>query len=84
LFGVSSLQDFERQLFYAASSKVTKIMHQGVGLASSLFSGAISVGSGGLFSGSADIGKAVESTLDQVTKSTISPQVRQCPHLVGD
>jgi len=69
LFGVSSLQDFERQLFYAASSKATKIMHQGVGFASSLFSGAISVGSGGIFSGSADIGKAVESTLGQVTKA---------------
>ncbi|XYK80305.1 MAG: P-loop NTPase fold protein [Labrenzia sp.] len=69
LFGVSSLQDFERQLFYAASSKATKIMHQGVGFASSLFSGAISVGSGGVFSGSADIGKAVESTLIQVTKA---------------
>ncbi|SFL59051.1 KAP family P-loop domain-containing protein [Loktanella salsilacus] len=69
LFGVSSLQDFERQLFYAASSKAIKIMHQGVGFASSLFSGAISVGSGGVFSGSADIGKAVESTLGQVTKA---------------
>jgi hypothetical protein len=69
LFGVGSLQDFERQLFYAASSKATKIMHQGVGFASSLFSGAISVGSGGMFSGSADIGKAVESTLGQVTKA---------------
>jgi|GEM_PF-1502379 len=69
LFGVSSLQDFERQLFYAASSKAMKFMHQGVGFASSLFSGAISVGSGGMFSGSADIGKAVESTLGQVTKA---------------
>ncbi|MCR8827624.1 KAP family NTPase [Pseudosulfitobacter koreensis] len=69
LFGVSSLQDFERQLFYAASSKAVKIMHQGLGFASSLFSGAISVGSGGVFSGSADIGKAVESTLGQVTKA---------------
>jgi len=69
LFGVNSLQDFERQLFYAASSKAIKIMHQGVGFASSLFSGAISVGHGGMFSGSADIGKAVESTLSQVTKA---------------
>ncbi|QQA44314.1 P-loop NTPase fold protein [Pelagovum pacificum] len=69
LFGVGSMQDFERQLFYAASSKATKFIHQGVGFASSLFSGAISVGSGGIFSGSADIGKAVESTLGQVTKA---------------
>jgi hypothetical protein len=69
LFGVNSLQDFERQLFYAASTKAIKIMHQGVGFASSLFSGAISVGSGGMFSGSADISKAVESTLGQVTKA---------------
>lgn len=70
LFGVSNLQDFERQLFYAASSKAIKIMHQGVGFASSLFSGAISVGSGGVFSGSVDIGRAVDSTLSQVTKAS--------------
>ncbi|SLN09980.1 KAP family P-loop domain protein [Roseivivax jejudonensis] len=69
LFGISNLQDFERQLFYAGSSNAIRIMHQGVGFASSLFSGAISIGSGGMFSGSADIGKAVESTLGQVTKA---------------
>lgn len=68
LFGIASIQDFERQLFYAASSTTAKIIFQGVGLASSVLSGGLSFATGGFFRGSADLGKVVESATAQVEK----------------
>lgn len=68
LFGIASIQDFERQLFYAASSTTAKIVYQGVGLASSVLSGGLSFASGGIFSGSANLGKVVASATAQVEK----------------
>lgn len=70
LFGITSIQEFERQLFYAAASTTTRLVHQGAGLVGSVLSGAITVGSGGLFSGSADLGKVIEKTATLVENTS--------------
>ena len=68
LFGLGSASDFERELYYASLSKARKLLHQGAGMAASVFSGTISVGLGGWFSGGADLSSLAEKTAAQLDK----------------
>jgi hypothetical protein len=69
VFGIANIQSLETSLFYASASTVTKTLHKGVGLAGSIFSGALTFGTGGILGGTANLNKVVDAATAQLEKS---------------
>ena len=69
VFGVADIQSLEVSIFYASASKLTKMFHKGAGLAGSIFSGALTFGSGGLLGGAANLNKVVDAATSQLERS---------------
>lgn len=69
LFGINSVRDFESQLSLAAMTKTEKLVRQGLGFASSLISGSLSLQNDGL-NGSVDLNKAMDKILEVTNKTT--------------
>lgn len=69
VFGIANIQSLETSLFYASASTVTKTLHKGVGLAGSIFSGALTLGTGGILGGTANLNKVVDAATAQLEKS---------------
>ncbi|WGT50401.1 P-loop NTPase fold protein [Thioclava nitratireducens] len=69
VFGIADIQSLETSLFYASASKVTKTLHKGVGLAGSIFSGALTLGTGGILGGTANLNKVVDAATSQLEQS---------------
>ena len=69
VFGIADIQSLETSLFYASASAATKILHKGVGLAGSVFSGALTFGAGGILGGTANLNKVVDAAKAQLEKS---------------
>lgn len=69
VFGIVNAQSLETSLFYASAGTVAKTLHKGVGLAGSIFSGALTLGTGGILGGTANLNKVVEAAGAQLEKS---------------
>ncbi|MCB5411656.1 P-loop NTPase fold protein [Pseudogemmobacter faecipullorum] len=69
VFGIADIRSLETSLFYASASTVTKTLHKGAGLAGSIFSGALTLGSGGILGGTANLNKVVDAATSQLEKS---------------
>ena len=69
VFGITDIQSLETSLFYASASTVTKTLHKGVGLAGSIFSGALTLGTGGILGGTANLNKVVDAATSQLEQS---------------
>ena len=68
-FGIPDIQSLETNLFYASANTLTKTLHKGAGFAGSIFSGALTIGSGGLLGGAANLNKVVDAATSQLEKS---------------
>lgn len=69
VFGIADVQSLETSLFYASASTATKTLHKGMGLAGSVFSGALTLGTGGILGGTANLNKAVDAATSQLEQS---------------
>lgn len=69
VFGIADIQSLETSLFYASASTATKALHKGVGLAGSVFSGALTLGTGGILGGTANLNKVVDAATSQLEQS---------------
>jgi hypothetical protein len=69
VFGIADIQSLETSLFYASASTTTKTLHKGVGLAGSIFSGALTLGTGGILGGTANLNKVVDAATSQLEQS---------------
>lgn len=69
VFGIADIQSLETSLFYASASTATKTLHKGMGLAGSVFSGALSLGTGGILGGTANLNKVVDAATSQLEQS---------------
>lgn len=69
VFGIADIQSLETSLFYVSASTVTKTLHKGAGFAGSIFSGALTIGSGGILGGTANLNKVVDAATAQLEKS---------------
>jgi hypothetical protein len=69
VFGIADIQSLETSIFYASASTVTRTLHKGVGLAASVFSGALAVNTGGILGGTANLNKVVDAATAQLEKS---------------
>lgn len=69
VFGVADIQSIETSLFYASASTSTRMLHKGVGFAGSIFSGALTLGTGGILSGTANLNKVVDAATSQLEQS---------------
>ena len=69
VFGIANIQSLETSLFYASASTGTKALHKGVGLAGSIFSGALTFGTGGILGGTANLNKVVDAATAQLQQS---------------
>lgn len=69
VFGIADIQSLETSLFYASASTATKTMHKSVGLAGSIFSGALTLGTGGILGGTANLNKVVDAATSQLEQS---------------
>lgn len=69
VFGIADIKSLETSLFYASASTLTKTLHKGAGLAGSIFSGALTLGSGGIFGGTASLNKVLEAAASQLEQS---------------
>lgn len=69
VFGIADIQSLETSLFYASARTVTKTLHKGVGLAGSIFSGALTFGTGGILGGAANLNKVVDAATAQLEQS---------------
>jgi hypothetical protein len=69
VFGIADIQSLETSIFYASAGKVTRTLHKGVGLAASVFSGALTVNTGGIVAGTANLNKVVGAAKAQLEKS---------------
>lgn len=72
MFGVTSSSELQKSLLYASLSKKEKAIQQGLGVAGSIFNGALSFGSGGILSGSVSLEKAAEQINSAIFKSSES------------
>ncbi|AXT27535.1 hypothetical protein D1823_13690 [Ruegeria sp. AD91A] len=70
VFGIPDVQSLETNLFYASAGSLTKTLHKGAGLAGSIFSGALTLGSGGIFGGTANLNKIVDAVTSQLEQSS--------------
>lgn len=70
VFGIADIQSLETSLFYASASTATKTLHKGIGLAGSIFSGAITLGTGSILGGAANLNKVVDAATSQLEQST--------------
>lgn len=69
VFGIADVQSLETSLFYASASTATKTLHKGMGLAGSIFSGALTLGTGGILGGTANLNKVVDAATSQLEQS---------------
>lgn len=69
VFGIADIQSLETSLFYASASTATKTLHKGMGLAGSIFSGALTLGTGGILGGTANLNKVVDAATSQLEQS---------------
>ncbi|MBB3992405.1 hypothetical protein GGR95_000024 [Sulfitobacter undariae] len=69
VFGIADIQSLETSLFYASASTATKALHKGMGLAGSVFSGALTLGTGGILGGTANLNKVVDAATSQLEQS---------------
>ncbi|GFE64932.1 P-loop NTPase fold protein [Litoreibacter roseus] len=69
VFGIADIQSLETSLFYASASTATKTLHKGMGLAGSVFSGALTLGTGGILGGTANLNKVVDAATSQLEQS---------------
>lgn len=68
-FGIPDIQCLETSLFYASATKLTKTLHKSVGLAGSIFSGALTLGSSSIFGGTVNLNKVVNAATSQLEQS---------------
>lgn len=69
VFGIPDIQSLETSLFYASASNTKKALHKGVGLAGSIFSGALTLSSSGVLGGTANLNKVLDAATSQLEKS---------------
>lgn len=69
VFGIADIQSLETSLFYASASTATKTLHKGMGLAGSVFSGALTLGTGGILGGTVNLNKVVDAATSQLEQS---------------
>lgn len=69
MFGIADIQSLETSLFYASASKFTKTFHKGAGFAGSIFSGALTLGTGGIMRGAVNLNKVVDAAISQLDQS---------------
>lgn len=69
VFGIADIQSLETSLFYASASTATKTLHKGMGFAGSIFSGALTLGTGGILGGTANLNKVVDAATSQLEQS---------------
>lgn len=70
MFGIASPSELQKSLLYASLSKKEKAIQQGLGVAGSIFNGAMSFGSGGILSGSVSLEKAADQINSAIFKSS--------------
>lgn len=69
VFGIADIQSLETSFFYASASTATKALHKGMGLAGSVFSGALTLGTGGILGGTANLNKVIDAATSQLEQS---------------
>jgi DNA polymerase III delta prime subunit len=68
LFGISSLEEFEKQLVFSSFSSTGRVALMNVGFFTNIFLKFISLKTGGIFGGSGDYNKAQKMILDMTKK----------------
>ena len=68
-FGIPDIQSLETNLFYVGASTISKNLYKGAGFAGSVLAGSLTFGSGGVFGGSANLNKLVDSVMATLERS---------------